>query len=222
MSFFNCQFLILFIINSLSTYVCILFIIDLLFIDFQLDLPLLSSPLKPKLSSNSSIQTVQSRATRSNPQLSDVLPKIEEEGGGEGESKSWNECEELISSLNFSLEESNTILRKAFGFKHSPYWGEERIREIPTKETVNFSLNYLRGLGLSDDDLHKLLVKFPEVIGCDLDTELKSNVASLEKEWGIKGKVLRRLLLRNPKVLGFNVDCKGDCFAKCTRCWVRF
>lgn len=183
---------------------------------------MLSSPLKPKLSSNSLIQTRttswrRSQSTRNNLQLGEALPKNEE-----GESKSWNECEELISSINFSIEESNTILCKAFGFKHSPYWGEERIQEIPTKESVNFSLDYLRSLGLSDDDLHKLLTKFPEVIGCDLDTELKGNVASLEKEWGIKGKALRRLLLRNPKVLGFNVDCKGDCFAKCNRCWVRF
>ncbi|PQQ12348.1 uncharacterized protein Pyn_11889 [Prunus yedoensis var. nudiflora] len=44
----------------------------------------------------------------------------------------------------------------------------------------------------------------------------------LEKEWGIKGKSLRNLLLRNPRVLGFNVDCKGDFMAQCTRCWVRF
>lgn len=113
------------------------------------------------------------------------------------------------------------MLRKAFGLIHSPYWGEEKKKEVPRNEMVNEVLEYLKGLGLSDDDLHKLLKKFPEVLGCDLD-EVKTNVTTLEREWGIKGKTLRNLLLRNPKVLGYNVDCKGDCMAQCTRCWVRF
>uniref|UniRef100_M1AJ23 Uncharacterized protein n=2 Tax=Solanum TaxID=4107 RepID=M1AJ23_SOLTU len=51
---------------------------------------------------------------------------------------------------------------------------------------------------------------------------MKTNVEILAKQWGIEGKTLRNLLLRNPKVLGYNVDCKGDCVAKCTRCWARF
>ncbi|KAM1957145.1 hypothetical protein ACFX15_002677 [Malus domestica] len=42
---------------------------------------------------------------------------------------------------------------------------------------------------------------FPEALGCDLERELKTNVQILEKEWGLKGKSLRNLLLRNPRVL---------------------
>lgn len=114
------------------------------------------------------------------------------------------------------------MLKKAFGWAHSPYWGEERKKEIPNKDSINEMLDYLKSLSLSDDDLHKLLKKFPEVLGCDIDQDVKSNVSTLEKDWGIKGKQLRNLLLRNPKVLGYNVDCKGDCMAQCTRCWVRF
>lgn len=93
---------------------------------------------------------------------------------------------------------------------------------MPTYELVNEILDYLRSLNLSDDDLSKLLKKFPEVLGCSPEDELRTNVKVLETEWGIKGKSLRNLLLRNPKVLGYNVDCKGDCMAQCTRCWVRF
>ncbi|KAL6976938.1 hypothetical protein U1Q18_025725, partial [Sarracenia purpurea var. burkii] len=108
------------------------------------------------------------------------------------------------------VEKEDKILGKAFGQIHSPYWGEER--EI---------LDYQRSLSLSDDDLAKLLKKF-HVLGCSLKHELRTNVQVLKKEWGIKGKSLRNLLLRNPKVLGYNVDCKGDCMVQCTQCWVRF
>ncbi|KAM0947369.1 putative transcription regulator mTERF family [Dioscorea sansibarensis] len=138
------------------------------------------------------------------------------------EKKTWEDCKEIISTFGFTMEEANLILKKAFGFVHSPYWGEERSKELPKVQSLNAVLDYLKSLGLSDDDLHKILKKFPEVLGCDFDREVKNNVSTLGSEWGIKGKPLRNLLLRNPKVLGYNVDCKGDCMAKCTRCWVRF
>ncbi|XP_043706647.1 uncharacterized protein LOC122656234 [Telopea speciosissima] len=141
---------------------------------------------------------------------------------GDEEKKMWEACRQALSAFSFSDEEEDKILGKAFGQIHSPYWGEDRAKEVPKFETVNDILDYLKNLGLSDDDLGKLLKKFPEVLGCSLEVELMTNVHVLEKEWGIKGKSLRNLLLRNPKVLGYNVDCKGDCMAKCTRCWVRF
>ena len=90
------------------------------------------------------------------------------------------------------------------------------------RSVVSEILSYLRSLNLADDDLSKLLKKFPEVLGCSLEDELKNNVKVMENEWGIEGKTLKNLLMRNPRVLGYNVDCKGDCMAKCTRCWVRF
>lgn len=138
------------------------------------------------------------------------------------EKRIWEESKQILSGLNFSADEADRMLKKAFGWVHSPYWSEERKTEVPKIGIVNEILDYIRSLGLSDEDLHKLLKKFPEVLGCSLDNEVKANVGTLEKEWGIKGKALRNLLLRNPKVLGYNVDCRGDCMAKCTRCWVRF
>lgn len=134
----------------------------------------------------------------------------------------WEACRQALSAFNFSDEEKDKILGKAFGLVHSPYWGEEREKEVPKLETVNGILDYLRSLNLSDDDLSKLLKKFPEVLGCKLEEELKGNVKILKEQWSIEGKSLRNLLLRNPKVLGYNVDCKGDCIAQCTRCWARF
>ncbi|KAK9758189.1 hypothetical protein RND81_01G213800 [Saponaria officinalis] len=138
------------------------------------------------------------------------------------DTEKWAACRECLSTFGFSQEEQDKILGKAFGQVRSPYWGEERKPEIPNHETVNGILDYLRHLSLSDDDLSKLLKKFPEVLGCSLENELKNNVQILEQQWGITGKPLRNVLLRNPKLLGYNVDCKGDCIAQCTRCWARF
>ncbi|KAK4761694.1 hypothetical protein SAY87_029578 [Trapa incisa] len=140
----------------------------------------------------------------------------------EEETRSWEECRRAFSPFNFSVEEQDKILEKAFGHVHSPYWSEERQKEVPNLEAVTETLDYLRSLSLSDDDICKLLKKFPEVLGCCLQQEVQTNVQTLAKDWGIEGKSLKNLLLRNPKVLGYNVDCKGDCMAKCTRCWVRF
>ncbi|KAF9603565.1 hypothetical protein IFM89_037064 [Coptis chinensis] len=141
---------------------------------------------------------------------------------GDEERKTWEACREALVAFEFNVEEIDKMLGKAFGHVHSPYWGEARAKEVPKLEVVNETLDYLRSLGLSDNDLGKLLKKFPEVLGCSLDEELRNNVQVLADTWGIKGKTLRSLLLRNPKVLGYNIDCKGDCMAQCTRCWVRF
>ncbi|KAI3960245.1 hypothetical protein MKW98_016969 [Papaver atlanticum] len=141
---------------------------------------------------------------------------------GDEEKAMWESCKQALSAFNFNDEEEEKILGKAFGQLHSPYWGEERTKEVPKLETVNAILDCLKSLGLADEDIYKLLKKFPEVLGCNLETELKNNVQILEKVWAIKGKTLRSLLLRNPKVLGYTIDCKGDCAALCTRCWVRF
>lgn len=136
--------------------------------------------------------------------------------------KTWESCRQALSAYGFASEEEDKILGKAFGHIHSPYWGEERKKEVPKFEVVTEILSYLKDLGLTDEDLGKILKKFPEVLGCSLENELKANVQILEEAWGIKGKTLRNLLLRNPKALGYNIDCKGDCVAQCTRCWARF
>lgn len=44
----------------------------------------------------------------------------------------------------------------------------------------------------------------------------------LEKTWKMKGPVLTKTLMRRPDVLGYNIDCLGDCAGECNRCWVRF
>jgi hypothetical protein len=49
------------------------------------------------------------------------------------------------------------VLKKAFGWTHSPYWNEERNEEDPNGELLTGVLNYTRSPGLSEKDLLKLL-----------------------------------------------------------------
>ncbi|KAH7300173.1 hypothetical protein KP509_24G048200 [Ceratopteris richardii] len=134
----------------------------------------------------------------------------------------WQAARAPLLRFSISEQEANTVLAKSFGWTPSPYWGEEKEKTMPDPALVKKILDFLQSLGLSDDDLPVFLKKFPEVLGCLVEEEMQKNVQILEKEWGISGNTLRNLLLRNPKVLGYNVDCKGDCMAQCTRCWVRF
>ncbi|KAI5071465.1 hypothetical protein GOP47_0013716 [Adiantum capillus-veneris] len=134
----------------------------------------------------------------------------------------WQAARAPLLGFAVSEQEANQVLAKSFGWFPSPYWGEERAKTMPDPALVQKTLDFLCSLGLSDADLPAFLKKFPEVLGCLLEEEMQKNVQILEKEWGISGTSLRNLLLRNPKVLGYNVDCKGDCMAQCTRCWVRF
>ncbi|MCO5575993.1 hypothetical protein L7F22_029800 [Adiantum nelumboides] len=134
----------------------------------------------------------------------------------------WQAARQPLLGFSVSEQDANQVLAKSFGWCPSPYWGEERAKTMPDPALVQKTLDFLRGLGLSEADVPAFLKKFPEVLGCLVEEEMQKNVQILEKEWGISGSTLRNLLLRNPKVLGYNVDCKGDCMAQCTRCWVRF
>ncbi|OMP04776.1 Transposase (putative), gypsy type [Corchorus capsularis] len=113
--------------------------------------------------------------------------QIENSAVSNEDRQTWEACRQALSAFRFSMDEQDKILGKAFGHVHSPYWGEERKKEVPKYEIVNEILDYLRSLSLSDDDIYKLLKKFPEVLGCSIEHELRTNVQILEKEWGIKG-----------------------------------
>lgn len=63
---------------------------------------------------------------------------------------------------------------------------------------------------------------FPEVLGCNVQQQLQGNVDKLQRDWKLQGSVLTNAVLRNPSLLGYNVDCEGNCVGECNRCWVRF
>jgi hypothetical protein len=42
----------------------------------------------------------------------------------------------VLTPLGFSSEDAEKMLKKAFGWTQSPYWSEEREKEVPTTEAV--------------------------------------------------------------------------------------
>ncbi|BBN10168.1 hypothetical protein MPTK1_5g01460 [Marchantia polymorpha subsp. ruderalis] len=132
----------------------------------------------------------------------------------------WVEASKYLEGWGFDSEETDKILGKAFGWVHSPYWTEEMLQTMPEVKTISTVMDLAKSTGLTDDQLAAVVKKFPELLNC-IDT-IETNIGILDKEWGIKGNTLKNLIIRKPQVLGYNVDCKGDCVAQCTRCWVRF
>lgn len=59
------------------------------------------------------------------------------------------------------------------------------------------------------------------MLGLSLDA-LTANVAKLQRDWKLEGQVLARAVARQPAVLGYTIDCMGDCAGECNRCWARF
>lgn len=139
----------------------------------------------------------------------------------DAEQVAWQASCEQVIDLGFSSEEADSMMLKAFGWKRSSYWGEDRKPTVPDPNTISAVISYLRELGMSDPDLVKVMKKLPEVLGLLVEEDMKKNVAALEKTWGISGNILKNLLLRTPGALGFTIDCRGDCQGLCTRCWAR-
>ena len=63
---------------------------------------------------------------------------------------------------------------------------------------------------------------FPEILALPVEEQLQSNVEKLKKDWKMTDKVIPNVIKRQPAVLGYNVDCEGNCQGDCNRCWVRF
>lgn len=130
----------------------------------------------------------------------------------------WKTSRHLVEELGFNGDEADDILAKSFGWSYSDYWGEEKQASVPDPASVSASLSLMQSLGV---DMVALVKKFPEVMGLT-EKEIQYSLGTLDGTWGIAGKNLKSVLMRNPQVLGYNIDCGGDCAGECTRCWVRF
>jgi len=116
---------------------------------------------------------------------------------------------------------------------------------------VEAVLDFLAGVGVKGPDATKVLKKFPEVIACSVEERLQENVRKLERDWKIKGPAATNVIKRQPQardtccmcdvcacqhrvsdtkysivtcgvqVLGYVIDCQGNCEGQCNRCWVR-
>lgn len=139
-------------------------------------------------------------------------------------SDAWCEARELVKEIGFEEEEAQAILERSFGWDKpsQSFWRGSLVKDIPDTKEMQDIIEYLGELGIKGSDLQAYVSKFPYLFGCSLEGLLKANVAELEKTWKIKGATLTSTLKRRPEILGYNLDCLGDCKGECNRCWVRF
>mmetsp|Transcript_39399 Transcript_39399/g.102063 ORF Transcript_39399/g.102063 Transcript_39399/m.102063 type:complete len:223 (+) Transcript_39399:176-844(+) len=136
----------------------------------------------------------------------------------------WESSAQLLEDLGFDSESAVLILERSFGWgkPSQGFWRGQVVEVVPTTEQMEEVINYLGELGIKGNDLIGYINKFPNVFGCSVEDLLKANVTELEKTWKIKGPTLSATLKRRPEILGYNVDCLGNCLGECNRCWVRF
>ena len=139
--------------------------------------------------------------------------------------ESFRECASRISELtgDLSVDESTSALREAFGWgkKSQKFWRESKVEEVPSVDLVEGRIQVLLDLGMTTEDVSKVISDFPEFLGCEEDL-LRKNVDYVTKTFFVRNKALVNTLKRKPQVLGNIVDCEGNCVGACNRCWVRF
>lgn len=150
-------------------------------------------------------------------------PSVPAEKLSESELATWQGSVGLLTALGLEEEEADVALRKAFGWRDRSYWRDEIVDALPDPAAVSEILKFLQEFcGLEGKDVRVLLKEFPQVLACSLEKRLKPNVEYLDKKWRINGSALKGVILRNPLLLGYTVDCGGDCIAECDYCWARF
>ncbi|DBA86931.1 TPA: hypothetical protein ACH3X2_000324 [Trebouxia sp. C0005] len=154
-----------------------------------------------------------------------TAPVIQEAGTEDlsGEDKEqWQDGLQQLKGLGMADDEAEKSLKRGFGWSSQAYWWKDKVREVPKPGEIKAKLDYLRELGMNNQQLHEAVKHFPETVGLDLDKRMKPNVELMGKKFFIKGKMLPKTLARKPQALGYAVDCEGDCQGDCTRCWSHF
>jgi hypothetical protein len=79
-------------------------------------------------------------------------------------------------------------------------------------------------LGMEPSDVAAIVEKFPECLALDGEpgAAVRAVMAKLKKDWKMTGPTAAKAVARTPRVLGYTIDCLGDCVGECDRCWVRF
>lgn len=48
----------------------------------------------------------------------------------------WQRCQEKLKEMGFEEEETDKILKKAFGWAGQGYWRKSKVKEVPSAEQV--------------------------------------------------------------------------------------
>ncbi len=79
-------------------------------------------------------------------------------------------------------------------------------------------------LSMAPPDAAAVVEAFPECLALPGEPggAIRGVLAKLKQDWKMTGGTAARAVGRTPRVLGYTIDCLGDCVGECDRCWVRF
>lgn len=140
-------------------------------------------------------------------------------GASEADRQQLASCSSLlVQSLGMTEAAAHTALARAFGWGNQAYWRGENKDAVPDPARVTAVLSFLQDtVGLSPEEVGRVVKVFPEVLGQQPDLRLAENTRHLDKQWKITGAALKSTVQRRPQILGYNVDCAGDCVGECNR-----
>ncbi|KAJ8909180.1 hypothetical protein NDN08_005873 [Rhodosorus marinus] len=137
--------------------------------------------------------------------------------------------DELVLDLQERMEYSDFAAEKvalrAFGWSSQSYWQSQggKTPEVPEVERVRRNLAFLEELFEDNQqETADLVKKFPESLALDVDERCRKNVETLKKQYRMDDKRIKNAIKEQPFILGYELDCFGDCLGKCNQCWARF
>ncbi|GFR44614.1 hypothetical protein Agub_g5899 [Astrephomene gubernaculifera] len=133
-------------------------------------------------------------------------------------------CNTLAEALGASSEEAARLLARGFGWSSQAYWRQDKVQELPQPHQVAAVLSFLRCElpGVTGEEVGVVVRGCPELLACEVEGRLRENLGVLRTQWRLQGPTLTKAVVRQPRVLGYSVDCGGDCVGECNRCWARF
>ncbi|CAE7423337.1 unnamed protein product [Symbiodinium microadriaticum] len=104
----------------------------------------------------------------------------------------------MISGLKGHLVLSDKSV-KALGSKRSKLWG------CSVEKTLKPKVAWLEEVGLSREQVAKVVARFPQILGCGVETNLKPKMAWLE-EVGLSRKQVANVVASFPAVIGCSLE----------------
>lgn len=162
------------------------------------------------------------------------LPADFSQSLSEDDRQQWQAAEkevlQVMQSAGKSEEQEGVtyLVAQAFGWgrQSQRFWRGSVKNECPSAELVRSSLKFLKGspLQFSDEEIVEVVLQFPQVLRLEVEGRMMQNLDYLTKNWPVFASLdrLRNAVKRQPQVLGYTVDCEGDCRSECSQCWVRF
>lgn len=79
------------------------------------------------------------------------------------------------------------------------------VLNLDIKDTIEPRVNYLKLIGVKDNDIWKVILRFPQIVVYDIDKTMKKRVKYL-KSIGINDENIGKIVTRLPAILAYDVE----------------